>query len=196
MKMGRRLILFVAFITIVIVILGICFVSFHIYQVGSKEYHINLKYSVKITSELPDTMSLYLPIPLKEGGKQSEVVENIQTSSGEYSWQVTNTEKGTALMLNGRGNISLLGTFEIKRNYGVYQYDATLSMAENRTTDLSEEYYIWIWKSSTSHQITVNISYKKNMGSDGCSYTAKETIDALCINGWQKMKVKVEIVTT
>lgn len=197
MRKGMLIILLTS-ITMVMVILSAWLLLNHPLQ--GKEYHIYLKYSIKITFESPDSVSLYLPMPLKEGGKPSEVVGNIQKSKGNCSWQVTNTLKGVAFMVNATENVTLFGSFEIKRNSPVYEYDAALSMAENRTTDISEPYYIWIWQSPTSHRVTVNISFEKNMGSEGSSYTAgytaRETIDSQNISGWQKTKVKVEIVTT
>lgn len=192
--MKRKLLLVLTSIAIVVVISSAWLLNAQLSQTGSEECHISLRYSIKITSNSSENESLYLPIPLKEGGKTSDLVENIQVSDGNCSWQIVNTEKGTALMVNTTGNVSLYGSFEIKRKSPVYEYDAALSMAESRTTDISEPYFVWIWTSDTSSQTTVHISFVKDMGSDGCSGIKKESVDVQCVNDWQKTKVKVEML--
>lgn len=175
---------------VVILVLCLCFV--YVSTTDSNDSHISLEYSVSICSESTTNVSLLLPIPIKDGSVPSEAIEEIHIISGNCSWCVFESQKGVALLVNGTGNISLSGYFEIEGKDVVYEYDAALSMAQNRT----DNYTVWVYNENANTIKMVNITYTKCMGRGISSGSYVEKIDIVPEEGWQMVAVDEEMTTT
>lgn len=190
MNKKKLIITSTVFMTIIVCIIFIQCNSFNTNQnEGKIEYILNIRYTVKIKSDTQENITLYIPVPLKDKGVPSEVINNISSQNKNYSWKKTDTPKGKALNLTGNGNDTLQGHFKIIQEEPVYEYDAALSMAENRSTNFT----LLIWKSFQSGPVRITLTYTKEMGTINETGMYIKEIEGLCRDGWNKLDVEETI---
>jgi hypothetical protein len=199
----KKAILAIALIIIGMVALSIGYASYKLTTVVREEESQSYEYQLHITGDNNHNYTVYVPVLINETGSASEIAEDLQITNGSATYEIIETEYGTALKVvsNQDVSIELMGDRMIS--------GPRLSLLNRSLGDPSRpygpvEFWIFCDKPSGSGSIVINVNlevvvsketYNEFDTKTESSYSqwAEQIRDITVTNGWQTVQGLISI---
>lgn len=158
----------------IMVIVLIIFLS--IFYIWYSDNKVSYEYSIEITTANNNNIELYIPIPLTNDEKISEITDYLKIEKGNGQFDIITTDYGKALQIKSSGNITLASSG--KSGESVFQ---TFSLINDSLINKPIKFWIYTNFSIPSANVYLSLKCKEI----GPQYEREISFLGNLQSGWQ-----------